>query len=307
MLINRLEARGYRVRLVSIARLADLRAELEEKRRLGLVDEGVYETYLADFAFAPPEELLEARSIIVVATPQPPVRFTFAWRGRRLSFVVPPTYQHWSDAEVEKALADALAPAGYRVAPATLPKKLLAVRSGLAAYGKNNVTYVPGLGSFFRLTVFYSDLPCPNDDEWREPAVLARCADCDACLRACPPGAIVPDRFLLHAEKCITFHNEKPSTEPLPPWFEPWWHDCLVGCLRCQLACPENEPFRRWAGEGAAFSAEETELLLAGVPLAELPPATAAKLERTELNRLLGVLPRNLRILCERAAAAEPK
>jgi len=241
--------------------------------------------------------------LIVVAVPHPPSRFTFNWRGRRFRFLVPPTYLRWreTDAEVERGLAEVLGPEGYRLAPAEVPTKLLAVRSGLAAYGKNNVAYVPGMGSFFRLAAFYSDLPCTEDD-WREPAMLERCRECDACLRACPAGAIAEDRFLLHAERCITFHNEQPGEVPFPAWLEPTWHDCIVGCLRCQLACPENAEVRRLVEEGAAFSAEETELLVAGAPLERLPPGTAEKVERTNLAPFLSLLPRNLKVIFERGA-----
>ncbi len=296
-----LEQSGYRGRVVSIARRRDLRDEIESRRREGLFDETVYQTYFAHFVYDPPEELPEARSLIVVASPQPQIRFTFEWRERRFRLAVPPTYFHGTDEQVQDALAGALAREGYRVEAAAVPKKLLAVRSGLAAYGKNNVAYVPGMGSFFRVAAFYSDLPCPEDD-WREPAMLERCRECDACLRACPAGAIAEDRFLLHAERCITFHNEQPGEVPFPAWLEPTWHDCIVGCLRCQLACPENAEVRRWLEEGAAFSAEETELLVAGAPLEQLPPGTAEKIERTNLAPFLSLLPRNLKVIFERGA-----
>jgi epoxyqueuosine reductase len=297
--LTELEKRGYRGRIVPAARVGDLRAEIEGRWREGLFDEAVYRTYLDHFAFDPPHEIPKAGSLIVVASPQPAIRFTFVWRERSFRLAVPPTYFHGTDEQVQGVLAGALAPAGYRVEPAAVPKKLLAVRSGLAAYGKNNVTYVAGMGSFFRLAAFYSDLPCLEDD-WREPAML--CRECDVCLRACPAGAIAEDRFLLHAERCVTFHNEQPGEVAFPAWLEPAWHDCIVGCLRCQLACPENEGVRNWFEEGAAFSAEETELLVAGAPLGQLPPGTAEKIERTNLAPFLSLLPRNLKVIFERGA-----
>jgi epoxyqueuosine reductase len=297
-----LERAGFRGRRVSIPRLRELRDEIEGRHREGLFDEAVYETYLAHFGYDPPDGLPEPRSLIVVASPQPALRFTFVWKGRSFRLAVPPTYFHGTDDQAREALTGALGPAGYGVAPAPVPKKLLAVRSGLAAYGKNNVTYVPGLGSFYRIAAFYSDLPCPEDD-WREPAMLERCRECDLCRRACPAGAIGEDRFLLHAERCITFHNEQPPEVPFPAWLEPRWHDrCLVGCLRCQRSCPENEGVRGWVEEGEAFSAEETELLVAGVPLEQFPPETAAKIERANLAPFLSLLPRNLEVIFARTA-----
>ena len=55
-----------------------------------------------------------------------------------------------------------------------------------------------------------------------------------------------------------------------------------------------------WVEEGAEFSAEETALLVEGVPLDELPEALAKKLEQSDLVDLLDVLPRNLKVLLER-------
>jgi hypothetical protein len=42
------------------------------------------------------------------------------------------------------------------------------------------------------------------------------------------------------------------------------------------------------------FSQEETALLLQGVTLDQLPPATAKKLEQSDMVELLDVFPRNL-------------
>jgi epoxyqueuosine reductase len=296
--LSELEKRGYRGRVVSVSRLAELRAELEGRRRDGLLDEGIFETYLSHLSFELPEDLPDARSIIVVAVPQPSIRFTFAWKGRRVDAGVPPTYLGGRevDGRVAEAIAAAAAPQSCRPVRAVVPRKLLAVRSGLAAYGKNNVTYVPGMGSMHRLSAFFSDLPA-GEDEWGEPELLPRCRDCDACRRACPSGAIGDDRFLLHAERCITYHTEKPADVPFPPWLDPSWHDSLVGCLHCQRACPENREYINWVDEGEEFSEDEAALILAGTPPEEMPAATVEKLTRSGLADLADVLPRNLKVL----------
>ena len=300
-LLQPLEQRGYRGRVVSAHRLHDLQEGIETHHRQGLLDETFFQKHLTGFVFSPSDSLPEARSLIVVAVPDPQIRFTFTWNGKRIPLIVPPTYLHWqrTDQRAEDALVEILEPVSYRVAKATLPKKLLAVRSGLAAYGKNNITYVPGLGSFHRLVAFYSDLPCQQDD-WREPEMMERCEKCVACLRHCPTGAITSERFLLRAERCITFHNEQPSDVPFPTWFDASWHNCLVGCFHCQSICPENRDFLAWVEDGAEFSSEETMLLVEGVPLAQLPAETIRKLEQSDMVGLLDSLPRNLKFLLER-------
>ena len=302
--LSALRRNGYEGRVCRAERLADLRAEYEARRAAGELEPMLDDDYFRHYAFNAADVMPGARSVVVVAAPHPPVAFTFARRGKTYRLLVPPTYFQGAaaDEKVAAVLNEMLAPGGGRVVRATLPVKLLAVRTGLAAYGKNNITYVEGLGSFYRLTAFLSDLPVDARDGWREAAALPRCAECVACARACPTGAIADDRFLLHVDRCITFHNEMPPEVPFPRWLEPSWHECLVGCMKCQRACPENKAVRDWFVEGAAFDEAETALLLRGAPLDELPPALREKLERTDLAKGLDVLPRNLGAIFNRDA-----
>jgi len=300
-LFQQLEVRGYQGRIVSIKHLHDLRWEIESQYRQGLFDEEFYRERLTGFEFGLPDSLPEARSLIVVAVPQPQVRVTFTWKGKTLPLIVPPTYLHWrkADEQVERLLGQILAPQGYQVAQAALPKKLLAVHSGLGAYGRNNVCYVDGMGSFHRLVALYSDFPC-QEDNWSELRMLESCRNCSACLHSCPTAAITSERFMLRAERCITFHNEKPGDVSFPTWLDPSWHSCLVGCLHCQRVCPQNRDFLQWVEGGPEFSQQETALLLEGVPLDQLPTATVEKLKQFDMIDLLDVLPRNLGVFLER-------
>jgi epoxyqueuosine reductase len=304
-LLRALEEREYSGRVVSVQHLDDLKEDIESKHCRGAFDEAFYHERLTGFVFEPSESLPQARSLIVVAVRQPQIRFTFTWQGSRIPAVVPPTYLHWreTDRQVEETLAGLLQPDGYQVVQALLPKKLLAVRSGLAEYGRNNITYVPGLGSFHRLVVFYSDLPCEEEeDDWREPMMMARCETCRACLRGCPSGAITEERFLLRAERCIVFHNEQSGEVPFPAWMDASWHNCLVGCMLCQSICPADKDVLGWIEDGAEFSPEETARLVAGASLDDLPAETVRKLEEHDLVDLLDVLPRNLSALFEALA-----
>jgi epoxyqueuosine reductase len=302
-LLRHLEQRGYAGRVVSIRHLDDLRESIAAHLRSGAFDAEFYQERLAWFDFSLPAALPEARSLIVAAAKQPQVRVTFTWHGRPAPTGVPPTYLHGqeTDRRIQDCLAEVLAPQGYRAVPAALPEKLLAVRSGLAAYGRNNITYVAGLGSFHRPAAFYSDLPC-DEEEWQPVRMLERCESCRACLRRCPTGAIGEERFLLHAERCIVYHNEKPGAVPFPAWLEPAWHNCLVGCMHCQAVCPENKAVAGWVEDGPAFSAEETALLVAGTPPDRLPAALVQKLRESDLLDMLDILPRNIKALLERAS-----
>jgi len=302
-LIEKLEQHGCKARVVSIERLHDVRNEIKDRQRTGDFDEA-FSAYLdTQIDFEPPEDLQRARSLIVVAVGDPQVRFSFSWNGRHTRLAVPPTYLHSreSDRHVEEVLTEILDPEGYRVRLGTLPKKLLAVRSGLAQYGKNNIAFVPGMGSFVRFTVFFSDLPCLQDD-WHDLRMMDRCEDCSACRNICPTGAIPTDRFLLRAELCTTFHNEQPADIEFPSWLDRSCHNCLVGCLHCQRVCPENKDVLDWIEEGAEFTPEETLLLMRGTPLEQLPSETADKIERWDLTEVVELFPRNLKVLLDSRA-----
>ena len=98
----------------------------------------------------PPADLAGARSIVIVAVPTPQMRIAFHWQGERVPVVAPPTYVSYTPRteSVQAVLAAWLQREGYRLAKPRLPLKTLAVRSGLADYGRNNICYVPGMGSF---------------------------------------------------------------------------------------------------------------------------------------------------------------
>ena len=301
-LLDMLEQRGWKGRIVRVERLVDLKEAIDDRYARGLLDEALYREQLGALSFDLPEELPEARSIIVVAVPVPQVRIVLRWKGERRAVVVPPTYVAYSatTARVQAILAAWIEQAGYRAAKPSLPLKTLAVGSGLAEYGRNNICYVRGMGSFIQLVASFSDLPCTHDT-WREPRALERCESCVACLQRCPTGAIPRDRFLLHAERCLTYHNE--GADDLPAWVDPSWHHCLVGCMRCQSVCPENKTVLGWFDDRAEFSEQETALLVERVPLELLPSETATKLQGLEINEDYQILCRNLSLLVGQATS----
>ena len=79
--------------------------------------------------------------------------------------------------------------------------KLAAVRSGLAQYGRNNICYVEGMGSFF--------IPrLPDRSRLRGGSLgdlsnLPFCNHCSICIDACPTSAIQPGSI---CHRCITVH-----------------------------------------------------------------------------------------------------
>jgi epoxyqueuosine reductase len=295
-LIAHIEHRGWKGRIVPIAHLADLREAIGGRLDGGLLDETLYRGQLNSFSYDPPADLPGARSIIIVAVPTPQMRVVFHSRGRAVPVVIPPTYVSFTPRteSVQTELAAWLEGDGYLLAKPRLPLRTLAVGSGLAECGRNNITYVAGMGSFHQLVGALSNLPCEGDP-WREPKALDRCESCVACVKRCPTGAITTDRFLIRAERCLTYHNE--AADDFPEWIDPSWHHCLVGCMRCQTVCPENKAYVNWFQDRVEFTESETDLMIRRAPFDELPPETAAKWKSLEINEPYDQICRNLSMI----------
>jgi epoxyqueuosine reductase len=174
-LFNMIEERGWKGRIVPVSHLSDLRDAIIGRYKHGLINHTLYREQLGFFSFNPPSDLPGVRSIVIVAVPTPQMRIVFHWQGRSVPVVVPPTYVSYTPRteSIQAVLAAWLRHEDYHQAKPKLPLKTLAVCSGLANFGRNNICYVPGMGSFLQLVGAYSDLPCESDP-WREPKMLDR-------------------------------------------------------------------------------------------------------------------------------------
>jgi epoxyqueuosine reductase len=290
--------KGHQVsyRIVGIEHLPELETKIQQQYSNGSFEEKFFQERLTSFRFKQPDNQSNERSVIIVAIPQPIVIVNFSRKGSVCPVTIPPTYDLQTDKVIKESIEKILNPAGYIVSRARIPEKMLAACSGLMQYGRNNIGYVPGFGSFHRTVAFYTDLPC-DADSWEPPVLMERCLRCKACIKACPTMAIGEDRFLLHAERCITFHNE--HLKEMPDYINPSLHHCLLGCMICQKVCPENRKFADWVEVKEHFSEEETSLILDGIPLEKLAPDTRQKLERLSLAEDYSLLARNLGLLLD--------
>lgn len=298
---EQLDAKNYKGKIVSAQHIPELQKAIKELHEKNLIDPRFYDEYKDYFEFEPEAKFGEIKSLFMVSVPQPQHKVIFHWKGSDIPLIIPPTYL-FSRAVIDKAqafLVEILKPLGYNVEYALLPQKTLAVRVGLAEYGRNNITYIPDMGSFHRPSTFYSDFPY-EEGNWQELRYMDLCEECSACVRNCPTGAIPTDRFLLRVEKCLTFHNEHPGDVPFPDWIDSSWHNCLVGCMRCQTVCPANKKVLKWIEPGPSFTEEETKLLLNGKGMEELSEETRSKIRKHDLENYLYVYPRNLGVILER-------
>ncbi len=297
-----LDDAGFAHRLADVSVAGELAAILADLQGTGQVTDSLLAEYAESLTFSCPEEVGAPRALIVAASQSPVVKVRFQLESGPFEAVIPPTYIS-SDAterclEVMRSILD---PAGFKVGRARIPVKLLAVRTGLAQYGRNNVAYVRNMGSLVRLDAFCTDAPLHVEDyrskgSWR----LSCCPPCRNCHHVCPTGCIPYDGKVIDAEHCLTYFNEHEGE--WPEWVDPRGHNSLVGCMRCQEMCSANRVHLRIPRVVAEFDREQTDWILRGLPGEQLPPGVRAKLAALDLEDYSTVLGRNLRAL---VAAAE--
>ena len=292
--------RGYRFTAADISLLEEIRSTLEERLHSGEIEPGFYRENLRSFTYLKRCPIKKPRSILLIAVPLPAHILTFSFGGKRIETILPPTYVRYRKTfvDVRNDLRKAVSGLNCRLELLNAPLKALANRMGLISYGRNNIGYIGGIGSFFQLVGLVSDrrlctkrLP-PNPAE----PLLPRCRDCRICAAACPTGAIDRGRMLLRAEKCYTLFSESP--DPIPEHLKPPSPKCLIGCLRCQELCPENKGLLRYKAAAVSFDEGETAAFLGMTPATD--PAferAQAKFQTLCLTEGFPVFARNLKLM----------
>ena len=284
---------GDSLQVVSIRCLEYLKKEVEVFEKNEEINR--FQKWIVDniYRFDVPTIEFTIKSIIIIAIPHPAyAKVEFIKQGKKYNFksLIMSNFDN-----TDKYLNDFLTPHNYHIIAApNIPLKRLAVQSGLAVYGKNNVTYVDGMGSFFSFAAYFSDITCDNDD-WMEMRQDYRCINCNICFNSCPTGAIRKERFLIDNERCLSYFNE--SSEEFPEWIPLTAHHCVYDCLKCQINCPMNKQYADNVVESIKFSEEETSMLLSGRKLDEFSDALKQKSKVLGLDDWIDAIPRNLKIL----------
>jgi len=292
-----LTAAGYRHRLAPADMVEKLDRDIQGLREQGSLSESLYAEYSESFTFSPPAEVPEPRTLVAVAWPSPAVKVRFHLDSDPLEAVIPPTYvSSVGRARCLEIMQSVLGEAGYGVARARVPDKLLAATTGLARYGRNNLAFVPGMGTFARLDVFCTDADLGAvEPEIKGSLRMSSCPPCRNCHHHCPTGCIPYDGTVIDATRCLTLLNENEGE--WPDWLDPRAHHTLVGCMRCQEMCPADRYYLRKEAVVAEFDRSETGIILQNLPPERLPETVQSKLRELDLEGYSTVLGRNLRAL----------
>ena len=131
-------------------------------------------------------------------------------------------------------MADALSAAGHRAEVVCddnrLVDRAVAVRSGIAWWGRSAMALAPGVGPWMLVGSVVTDAELDPT-----PPMVRDCGTCDACIPACPTGAIVAPG-VVDARRCIAALLQRPG--PIPREFRRAVGDRWYGCDDCLAACP---------------------------------------------------------------------
>lgn len=289
------EKHADRVQVVAAARLLDVKEELQNWLSSSGLSQTQQEQIFELYDFNLPSLPFSINSIVLVACPFPAyAEVEFLWQGKQYNLQSIVTADLAGSDKYLKAFAQEHK-FNLKTA-ANLPVKRLAVGSGLAEYGKNNITYIEGMGSFFYYLIYFSDL-VPDDDFWRPVTHAKRCSHCLICFKKCVTGAIKKDEFLLDTGRCLCTLNESP--EEFPSWLSPAVHHLIYDCLKCQLPCPMNRDFIHNVAGPIKFTESETAQILNAAPLASLPPELYKKVDYLGFSWWWEAIPRNLKMMFE--------
>ena len=295
----------YKYRTVSVEHLEELQEDIDKLRRAGLLsDNEVYRSYIDSKKFEIPESFPNAKSIIILAIFSKLGLVNFHLNGKKYEVMIPPNYYDdgttFEDFE-NLILEDIIKEPGYKVEfTNNLHVKLLAARSGLGKYGRNNICYVNGWGSMINLFAYFTDFQF-EEDHWTEIKMMDQCENCTTCFNNCPTKAIpalTDEYFVIDAGKCISVFNEIKGI--IPNWVPTDAHNTLIGCMRCQENCPNNREVIGLIEIFEDISENETRMILNGITNKKLVESLSKKLKMftpPNAERVLPVIKRNLSLL----------
>jgi len=295
----------YKYKTISISHLDELQEDIDKLRREGkLSDNKTYRSYIDNKKFKVPENLPDAKSIVILAIFSKLALVNFHLDDKKYEVMIPPNYYDdgttFEDFE-NIILNEIIKEPGYKVEFTNkLHVKLLAVRSGLGKYGRNNICYVDNWGSMINLFAYFTDFQF-EEDNWTDIKMMDQCKHCTICINNCLTGAIPnpsDENFVVNVGKCISVYNEIEGI--IPTWIPSDAHNALIGCMRCQKPCPNNRETIKITERMEDITENETKALLDGQTDEKIVNSLSKKLKMfspSNAKEVLPVIKRNLKAL----------
>lgn len=141
----------------------------------------------------------------------------------------------WLEAEVGRELPAARA----YVDTGPVLERELARRAGVGWFGRNTMLLHPRRGSYFFLGSLLTEVELSEDT----PFEADHCGRCNACVEACPTGALLGRDAngapVMDATHCISYLTIE-HRGPIPAELRPAIGNRVFGCDICQEVCPWN-------------------------------------------------------------------
>ncbi|MFC4075862.1 tRNA epoxyqueuosine(34) reductase QueG [Salinithrix halophila] len=192
----------------------------------------------------PQANLPQARTIIAIALAyptrmeDPPVSKPGATRGVFCRASWGEDYHHVLRRKLESLKEKLLewvpeAACEVMVDTGSLSDRAVAERAGLGWSGKNTSLITEEFGSWVYLGEMLTDVWLPPDTP-----VTEGCGDCNACIEACPTGALVAPGQL-NSQACLAYLSQTKGF--LAPEYRDKLGTYLYGFETCQMVCPYNQ------------------------------------------------------------------
>ncbi|MCL2773552.1 MAG: hypothetical protein FWD71_09410 [Oscillospiraceae bacterium] len=256
-IVKRLEFAGFRAAFLTYRAIGQIKKsydELSEKSK----DIQYVQNAVKHFQNnQPPNIPFEPLSFLIAAQPGDYAQIILNIDGKRFAVPIPPPFNDPAEQKRFNEILESTIKDHQAAHTRGISQKLLTVLSGLGRYGRNNICYIEGLGSYFNLRAFYTDIPC--EDNSQPLKFVEECETCALCRENCPTGAI-GQNAVIDATRCLSMYNEVDGT--IPDWIQKNAHHTMISCLRCQEICPVNKSLPKKEIHTIELNETETQTLI---------------------------------------------
>lgn len=291
LLLQELEALGIKAAFTSLNHLDSLKEDIDLPLLAGKIPPKIADDYL-QYDYTIPEGY---HSILITSCRIPNTLIGVETPLGHKEMILPTVYANTPEADIfTENMEVFFTQHNLEAKKVHLPLKLLAARTGLGHYGRNNISYVEDFGSYNKLTAYYTNYIIP-ETPWSALSFHPSCMDCHICEVNCPTGIIHHDRYMIDTTNCLPLPNEIEGD--FPDWIKPSDHNALMGCLRCQSICPINPPLESTTRHLLDFTLAEVEDMRVHTLYEDLSLTTQEKIKILSFEDYYGVFRRNFMAL----------